>query len=106
MAIETVNAEEHDKLLNENQKVVTMFTAGWCGSCRMFKPKFKRLSDDERFEGITFLNVDAEKNPDLRQKAGVNNVPYFTIWEGGELKDGAATNKEDRVVELLESLKG
>jgi hypothetical protein len=36
--------------------------------------------------------------------AGVSNLPFFAVFQNGELVDGAATNKEDKVVELLEKL--
>ena len=48
------NIEQHDK-------VVVKYYADWCGSCKLFAPKFKRLSGDERFEGIQFVEVNAVK---------------------------------------------
>ena len=91
--------------LADNPKVVVKYYAGWCGNCRLFKPKYRRLAGDERFEGIKFLYVDAEKNPEARKTAGVNNLPYFAIYEQGELKEGLSTSKEDVVVDLISKLK-
>ena len=90
--------------LESNDKVVVKYFANWCGSCKLFAPKYRRLSDDDRFDGITFLDVNAEENPEARKMAGVSNLPFFAVFQNGELVDGAATNKEDKVVELLEKL--
>ncbi|MTI32682.1 thioredoxin [Cytophagales bacterium RKSG123] len=104
MAVEIANDQNFKELISENDKVVVKFFASWCGSCRLFSPKFKRLSNNERFSDITFLDVNAEENQATRKEAGVNNLPYFAIFKNGELVEGVASSKEDAVVELIEKL--
>lgn len=104
MAVELITDQEFQDKLQSNDKVVVKYFADWCGSCRLFSPKFKRLSNDERFEGIAFLDVNAEKNPEARKAAGVNNLPHFAIFKNGELVDSVASSKEEAVVELIEKL--
>lgn len=87
------------------KKTIVKYFAGWCGNCRLFAPKFKRLSNDDRFEGINFADVDAEKNPEARKTGGVTNLPFFAIFDGDKLVHSVATSKEDAVVDLLEKLK-
>ena len=70
----------------------------------LFAPKFKRLAQDERFEGITFLDVDAEENPEARKLGNVKNLPTLAIFKNGELEASLASNKEDAVVELMNKL--
>ena len=104
MAVQVVNDSEFKNKLSENGLVAVKYYADWCGSCRLFAPKFRRLSEDSRFEGIDFVDVNAEQSPEARKLAGVTNLPYFAIFKDGQLVDGAATNKEDIVVELLNRL--
>ena len=92
------NIEQHDK-------VVVKYYADWCGSCKLFAPKFKRLSGDERFEGIQFVEVNAEKNPEARRAAGVDNLPFFATFKNGQLFKGESTSTEEFVVGMLEELK-
>lgn len=101
MAALKVTDAEFDQLLKDNTKVVVKYYADWCGSCKLFAPKFRRLSEDSRFAGIAFLDVNAEENPAARQKAGVSNLPYFAVFQNGELVEALSTNKEEAVVELL-----
>lgn len=104
MAVEQINDAEFTQRLQENNKVVVKYYADWCGSCRLFSPKFKRLSGDERFQEITFLDVNAEKSPDARKLAGVSSLPYFAVFRNGELIEGVCTSKEEVVTELIQKL--
>ena len=87
--------------LATNENVIVKYYADWCGNCKLFAPKFRRLSDDERFAGITFLDVNAEENEQARHAGGVDNLPYFAVFRKGERVAGRATSKEDSVLELL-----
>ncbi|MCB9263106.1 MAG: thioredoxin family protein [Flavobacteriales bacterium] len=104
MSVQISTDSDFKDLLQSNEKVVVKYFANWCGSCKLFAPKFRRLSDDERFKDVLFLDVNAEENLDARKMAGVNNLPYFAIFKNGELVSGAATNKEENVVELINQL--
>lgn len=90
--------------LKENDKVIVKYYADWCGSCRLFAPKFKRLAADPRFEGVTFLDVNAEHSPEARKAAAVDNLPFIAVFKNGQLIEGASSSKEDYVVSLLEKL--
>jgi thiol-disulfide isomerase/thioredoxin len=104
MAVEQITDAEFKEKLTQNDKVVVKYYADWCGSCRLFTPKFKRLSGDERFEGISFLDINAEKNPEARRAAGVSSLPYFAIFKNGEFIEGVASSKEESVVDLITKL--
>ena len=86
----------------EGKKVAVQFSAGWCGNCRMIKPKFKRLAGET--ENVEFLIVDAEKLPESRKLAKVDNLPTFAIFEHGKLVNQLQTNKIDIVKALIDEI--
>ena len=104
MAVEILQDQEFKSKLASSPKVAVKYYADWCGSCRLFAPKFRRLSEDERFSEVEFVDINAEQNPDARHLAGVTNLPFFAIFKDGKLVEGVATNKEELVVELLDKL--
>ncbi|MBL6730508.1 MAG: thioredoxin family protein [Bacteroidia bacterium] len=101
--IECVDKDFSDSL-STNDKVVVKYFANWCGSCKLFSPKYKRLSNDDRFSDVVFLDVNAEDNPVARKLGGVDNLPFFAVFKNGELVEGVATSKEDKLVEMLNSI--
>ena len=97
-----LNEDTLEKLVQANNKVVVQFTAGWCGNCRIMKPKFKKLSVEH--EAVTFVMIDAEKNPASRKLAKVDNLPTFAAFENGVLKNQVQTNKFEVLKNLVDEI--
>ncbi|MGJ8732025.1 thioredoxin family protein [Cellulophaga fucicola] len=90
------------ELIAENDKVVVQFSATWCGNCRIMKPKFKKEAAEN--ESITFILADAEKFPESRKLANVDNLPTFATFENGSIKNQTQTNKYDVLKELVHEI--
>ncbi|WP_373072534.1 thioredoxin family protein [Zeaxanthinibacter enoshimensis] len=88
--------------VQENDTVLVQYSAGWCGNCRVMKPKFKRFASEN--EGIPFVMVDAEKFPESRQLAKVDNLPTFAAFRNGKLVDQVQTNKVDSLKEFIDAV--
>lgn len=93
MAAEELTTDTLADVVNSNDLVIVQYSAGWCGNCRIMKPKFKKFSTD--FENAKFIIIDAEKNPESRKLANVDNLPTFAAFKGGELLNQTQTNKTD-----------
>lgn len=90
------------EIVAQNETVMVQFSATWCGNCRLMKPKFKRLSNDN--ESTIFVIVDAEKFPLSRKLAAVNNLPTFASFKGGQLVNQVQTNKEEQLKSLIDEI--
>lgn len=95
--------EDHlQQLVQEHEKVVVQYGATWCGNCRIMKPKFKKLASEN--ESIPFYYVDAEKLPESRKMAKVDNLPTFAIFRNGELINQVQTNQAENLQQLFSEL--
>ena len=92
------------ELLQEHPNAIVQYSAGWCGNCRLMKPKFKRLSSEN--EDLTFIIVDAEKQPESRKLASVKNLPTFATFKGGALLNQVQTTKEEQLKILINEVTG
>lgn len=90
------------ELVNSNEKVVVQYGVSWCGNCRIMKPKFKKLASEN--DSIPFYYVDAEKLPESRKLAQVDNLPTFAIFKNGEKVNQMQGNKAESLTELFNEL--
>lgn len=104
MAVETSDDALLKQQIGQHARVIVKYYADWCGSCKLFSPEYKKLSNDERFQGITFLDVNAEGNPESRKMAGVNTLPFFATFKDGQLLKTISTTKAEALVEMLREL--
>jgi thiol-disulfide isomerase/thioredoxin len=93
-------ADNLAEIVAQHDTVVVQYSAGWCGNCRLMKPKFKRLAGEQA--NATFVLVDAEKFPDSRKLASVNNLPTFASFKKGVLLSQVQTNKEEQLKALID----
>lgn len=91
-----------NEIISKNETVIVQFSASWCGNCRIMKPKFKKLASEN--ETVEFLMVDAEKYPESRRMATVDNLPTFATFKNGIFINQVQTNKFDLLKELVDEV--
>lgn len=104
MAVVTATDNDFNQQLQDNNSVIVKYFANWCGSCKMFAPKYKRVSNEEENSNVTFIEINAEDNPDARKLAGVDNLPYLAAFKDGKLVEGSAGAKEEFLRKLIQKV--
>lgn len=94
-----LNQDNLAQLVADNETVIVQYSATWCGNCRIMKPKFKKLAGEN--ENVTFVIVDAEKFPESRKMATVDNLPTFATFKNGAKVNQTQTNKFDVLKDLV-----
>lgn len=89
-------------IVSKNSTVVVQYSATWCGNCRIMKPKVKKLAKE--MQDITFIIADAEKFPQSRTLATVDNLPTFATFKNGAFVNQVQTNKFDVLKNLVEEV--
>ncbi|TCI91815.1 thioredoxin family protein [Tenacibaculum sp. M341] len=97
--VQELSQDNLAELISENKTVIVQYSATWCGNCRIMKPKFKKLSTEN--ENVSFVIVDAEKYPESRKLATVDNLPTFATFVDGKFVNQTQTNKFDVLKELV-----
>ena len=92
-------ADNLEQLVKENKTVVVQYAATWCGNCRIMKPKFKKLASEN--EDAAFIIADAEKFPESRKLANVDNLPTFATFKNGTFVNQVQTNKFEILKDLV-----
>lgn len=100
--VHQVDDTNFEAKIKEGGIVAVKYYADWCGSCKLFAPKFRRISDEAEMSEITFLDVNAEQNEVARKMAGVDNLPFLAVFKDGVLVEGSATSKEEYFRTMIE----
>jgi thiol-disulfide isomerase/thioredoxin len=102
MEVITANDSNFTNHLADSKIAVVKYYADWCGSCKLFAPKYNRIAKEDQYSSITFLDVNAEESPLARKLAGVDNLPFMAVFKDGQLVEGAATSKEEYLRKMIE----
>ncbi len=100
--MQVLDQDNLQEIVANNEKVVVQYSATWCGNCRVMKPKFKKL--DGEVEDALFVIVDAEKYPESRKLATVDNLPTFATFKNGAFVNQVQTNKFDNLKTLVDEI--
>lgn len=95
----TLEKDNLNEIVENEDIVLVQYSAGWCGNCRIMKPKFKKLAKEN--EKTAFIMVDAENNPESRKLADVDNLPTFAAFKNGKKVNQVQTNKFDVLKKLV-----
>ncbi|MGV6829472.1 MAG: thioredoxin family protein [Flavobacteriales bacterium] len=97
--LQELKEDKLNEIVSENKTVIVQYMATWCGNCRIMKPKFKKLASEN--ENMVFVLVDAEKFPESRKMATVDNLPTFATFKNGKFVNQVQTNKFEVLKELV-----
>jgi thiol-disulfide isomerase/thioredoxin len=97
--LKELNEDNLQSLIAENKTVIVQYSATWCGNCRIMKSKVKKLASE--YEDIAFIIADAEKFPESRKLAKVDNLPTFAAFKNGVFVNQVQTNKFEVLKDLV-----
>ena len=100
--MQELSQDNLQEIVASNETVVVQYAATWCGNCRIMKPKFKKLASENT--NAVFVIVDAEKFPESRKLATVNNLPTFATFKNGTFVNQVQTNKFDILKTLVDEV--
>ncbi|OUS00759.1 thiol reductase thioredoxin [Flavobacteriales bacterium 33_180_T64] len=100
--MQELNQDNLAEIISKNTTVVVQYAASWCGNCRIMKPKFKKLASEN--ETMAFVIADAEKFPESRKLATVDNLPTFATFKNGAFVNQVQTNKFEVLKTLVDDV--
>lgn len=100
--MQTLEQDNLKEIVAANKTVVVQYMATWCGNCRLMKPKFKKLATENT--DTIFILADAEKYPESRKLATVDNLPTFATFKDGAFVNQVQTNKFENLKELVDEV--
>jgi thiol-disulfide isomerase/thioredoxin len=90
--------EQYDTLKNEG-KHIFLFSATWCGDCRVIEPIMPEI--EMKFPDFTFIYVDRDEFIDVCAANDVFGIPSFIAYDNGK-ELGRFVSKDRKTQEQIE----
>eukprot|EP01061_Rhynchopus_euleeides_P036938 TRINITY_DN6242_c0_g3_i2.p2 TRINITY_DN6242_c0_g3~~TRINITY_DN6242_c0_g3_i2.p2 ORF type:complete len:179 (+),score=50.38 TRINITY_DN6242_c0_g3_i2:59-538(+) len=91
------------KSKSKGQLVVMDFYATWCPPCRTLAPKLADLSEEHA--EVTFVGINADEHPSLRQEYGISCYPTVKFFKDNVLVDSVQGADVNRIVTTIQAHK-
>jgi thioredoxin 1 len=62
-----------------------VFSATWCGPCKMMAPVIEQLEANPELSEISFMKVDVSESQVVTEEFGVKSVPTIMFVKDGEI---------------------
>jgi thioredoxin 1 len=81
-----ITTQELEQKIQNGEKVIVEMWAPWCGPCRMLKPVFERVAQNNDTD-VQMYTLNIDENRDTAVKYGVRSIPTIKVFDGGEVKE-------------------
>jgi thioredoxin 1 len=79
-----ITSVELQEKINKGEKLIIEFWAEWCGPCRMMKPIFERISN-ENTSNVQMYTMNVDLNREVGVSLGIRSIPTIKVINGGEV---------------------
>jgi thioredoxin 1 len=81
-----ITAKELQEKIQNGEKVIVEMWAPWCGPCRMMKPTFEKVAN-ENTSDVQMYTMDIDENREFVSSLGIRSIPTIKVFNGGEVTD-------------------
>ena len=105
--IERVSSRERwfDVLLDHKQ-VVALFSAKWCGPCKLLMPIVAHLSQVPTMRALKFVAIDCDELPQVAQESMVASFPTVKLYVDCREQESVVDGDVQKLVRILEMAAG
>jgi len=95
------NDEQLNEAINNDKSTLILFSADWCGPCKMLKPTLAKV-EESLSESYDFIKVDISEVEKTTKKFNIRNIPTCVLTKAGkEIGRFSGVKTEDQIKNFL-----
>jgi hypothetical protein len=99
-----ITAKELQEKIKNGEKIIVEMWAPWCGPCRMMKPVFERISENNKTE-VQMYTMNIDENKSVVMEYCVRSIPTIKVFNKGNVIDTkVGVLQENAIKELVTEL--
>jgi thioredoxin 1 len=99
-----ITEKELKEKINNGEKVIVEFWASWCGPCKMMKPVFERVSENND-TSVQMYTMDIDNNKEFAKSLGIRSIPTVKMFNNGDVVDTkVGVLQENQIKDLVKGL--
>ncbi len=103
MAIEHIETNNFEELINGDKPVLVDFFATWCGPCKMLSPILEQVADET--DKVVIAKCDIDECMEIAQKYNIMSVPTLVAFKSGEeVKRAVGFRQKTQLLELIDEI--
>jgi thioredoxin 1 len=79
-----ISSVELQEKINNGEKLIVEFWAEWCGPCRMMKPTFEKVAN-ENTSDVQMYTMNVDLNREIGAALGIRSIPTVKMFNSGQL---------------------
>jgi len=97
-----INDEQLNESIKSGEKTLVLFSADWCGPCKIIKPALEKL-ESELSESIKIVKADVGEAESSAKKFNIRNIPTCVLIEGDkEIARFSGVKNDEQIKKFLE----
>ena len=103
MAIEHIETNNFEELINGDKPVLVDFFATWCGPCKMLSPILEQVAEET--DKVVIAKCDIDECMEIAQKYNIMSVPTLVAFKSGEeVKRAVGFRRKTQLLELIDEI--
>lgn len=97
-----INDEQLNEAMQSGGKTLVLFSADWCGPCKIIKPSLEKL-ESELAESIKIVKADVGVAESSAKKFNIRNIPTCVLIDGDkEIARFSGVKNDEQIKKFLE----
>ncbi|WP_133127453.1 thioredoxin [Legionella nagasakiensis] len=97
----TVNRNNFESLIRDNEIVFIDFWAAWCAPCKQFAHIYERVA--KLYDQVVFAKINIEEETELAETFQIRSIPHLLVFKQGiVIYSEAGSMPESTLKELVQ----